>query len=61
MYRDYLNSTLAADSTVAIADADRGYWYIGVYGFSACSFTIKAATSDGKQHFKIIGAALNVN
>jgi hypothetical protein len=45
---DYLNSTLAADSTVAIADADRGYWYIGVYGFSACSFTIKATTSDAE-------------
>lgn len=46
--RDYLNSTLGADSTVAIADADRGFWYIGVYGFSACSYSIKATTTDCK-------------
>ena len=42
-----------ADSTVAIADADRGYWYIGVYGFSACSYTIVASTSNGKLEYSV--------
>lgn len=38
---DYLNATLDSKTTLTVTYPTHGTWYIGVYGFSACSFTLQ--------------------
>jgi len=55
---DYLNASLAQNSSVSINDPVAGLWYIGVYGYNGDSYTITATTgSQPSCQNKCSGAA----
>jgi len=39
---DYMNATEFSITTIIVTYPNHGIWYIGVYGFKACSFSIEA-------------------
>lgn len=48
---DYANGSMAHTSTVAVADAAAGEWFVGVWGYacpsqSGCTFSISASVTD---------------
>ena len=43
---DYRDTSLSTKLTMRIADASRGDYYIGVYGFKACHYAISAESHD---------------
>jgi len=44
VYWDYANVTTRNESTIAIINPQYGNWYLGIYGFAACSFTATVST-----------------
>lgn len=39
---DYVNTTTQPKSSIVITNAARGYWFLGIYGFDACSYNLLA-------------------
>ena len=38
---DYDDLTLRTNFTINVPNPENGYWYVGVYGFQGCSYTIE--------------------
>ena len=53
---DYDDLTLNTNFTVNVPNPENGDWYIGVYGFQGCSFTIQVDAGVSCFSLRLVGA-----